>query len=161
MDEFRDTLNRFNEANHEYELSIRNLKRAIKRKDAAEKAVFELKKELDAVQNKTDVIENALDGMRDVHGYTIADLFNPSFLGKHTDYTDCDEFFGESGISPDQLLHYQKYPEIANKIAKNMTDFDNFDDFVKEAVLEYNLKNHGINEIPDFVRDGTNLKFKK
>lgn len=161
MDEFRETLNRFNDANHEYELSIRNLKRAIKRKDKAEKAVFELKKELDAVQNKADVIENALDGMRDVQGYTIADLFNPDFLGKHTEYTDCDEFFGDSGITPDQLLHYKQYPELVNKIAKDMTDFDNYDDFLKEAVLEYNLKNHGINEIPDFVRNGTDLKFKK
>lgn len=161
MDEFRDKIDRLNEANHEYELSIRNLKRAMKRKDKAEKVVLELQKEVDGVQNKLDVVENALDGMRDVQGYTIADLFNPDFLGKHTDYTDCDEFFGDSGITPDQLLHYQKYPKIANKIAKDMTDFDNFDDFVKEAVLEYNLKNHGINEIPDFVRNGTNLKFKK
>lgn len=161
MDEFRDVLNRFNEANHEYELSIRNLKRALKRKDAAEKTVFELKKELDAVQNKVDVIENALDDMRDVKGYTIADLFNSEFLSKHTDYTDCDEFFGDSGITPDQLLNYQKYPEISDKIAKDMTDFDNFDDFIKEALLEYNLKNHGINEIPEFVRNGTDLKFQK
>ncbi len=159
---FKQRMHEFVKIVEEYGLTLDDLRILInERKYSSEESIFDLQKELDIFQNKLDVVESALDGMRDVQGYTVADLFNPGFLKKHTNYTDCDEFLEDSGITPDQLLNYQKYPEIANKIAKEMTDFDNFDDFVKEAVLEYNLKNHGINEIPDFVREGTDLKFKK
>ncbi|CAI2556246.1 hypothetical protein LAKU_24c00100 [Apilactobacillus kunkeei EFB6] len=160
MEDFQKIIDDFKRADHEYTLSVKNLKRAQKRKEKAEKEFFAFREKVDGMKSRLDILEDALDVMRDVQGYTVPDLFNPDFLRKHTSYDDCEEFFTNSGISPDQLVNFKKYPEIVNRAAKEMTDFDNFDDFLKEAILEYNLKNYGIVDIPDFIRDGTDIKTK-
>ncbi|MBI0091985.1 hypothetical protein H3T37_06515 [Lactobacillus sp. M0345] len=106
------------------------------------------------------MMEGALDDIRDQHDYAVDEIFNKDFLSKHTDYDDCEEFFENSGLEPFQVVEYEKYPELVNEVAVRMTDFDTFDDFFKEAILELNLKNYGIDKIPSFLRDGFEINKK-
>lgn len=159
MEDYELVVKKYKDAVHENELAIKNYDRAKKRLDKSNESVKKWKKEADQVTKKINIIKDAMDDMRPKQPYTIAELFNKDFLKKHTDYDDCEKFFGASGITPEQLADYKSYPKVMNKLAKEMTDFDTFDDFFKEALLMYNLSNYGIKEVPKFLRDGTELNF--
>lgn len=157
MKNYDEIIKILKEANHEYELATKNFERAQTRLSKAEQRVNEALEQADHFSSRLDIIEDAMDDIKDRHDYTVDEIFNKDFLSKHTDYDDCEEFFENSGLEPFQVVEYQKYPEIVNKVAATMTDFDTFDEFFKEAVLDFNLKNYGINEVPTFLRDGIDI----
>lgn len=157
MEEYEDILKRYQKAVSDHKKAVANLKKAKKKVDETEKVALKAKEEINHVSAKIDVIEKALDDIRPVQPYTVSDIFNPDFLKQHTDYDDCDEFFSASGVSPQELLEFKKHPRIMNKLARKMTDFNTFDEFIREAVLVYRLKDYGITEVPNIVRDGTKI----
>lgn len=141
----------------EYNFAAKSLEKAQKEFDLAKEAYEKEKIKLENIQSKLSVIEDALADARGMHPYTAPELFNERFIKNNTEYDNHEEFFTASGISPDELVNFRDHKQKVDTAIRKMTKFNTFEEFVKEAILELSFHNHGMDEIPDFVRDGTEI----